>query len=991
MAGAAATLEMQLLMDVAKLQSQMREVKRAVGDMTGDVGRNLGAANDNMNKFAANTTRLSGGAKLAGYQMQNLAYQFQDLGLQMAQAAGSSNPLKMAFMALLQQGSQIQGVLSQAGVGFGGMVKQLVVAHPLLTAAAAAAGLVAAAIELMTLEINKSSKVHVTWKDTALGAYDAIKAYLTGELTSAFKAFGVSTEDVWGRVLNAAKWVINWLIGATSLVPRTLIASWSTIPAAVADIFYSTVNGAIGFINRLIRATVDGLNAFIAAANSVLKYGGITLPTITAPQIAEVKNDYAGAGAKFGQVLAQTVKDSFSRDFLGEFGSYLRPFAEKRARERMAEDAKKAGKEAGKGAADKFAEEWAKMLERLQESVDSAFAAMGKSIVASYNTMATDAWKTLQSDLAANKDARTKPIRDAAEAQAEWNAQLDGTLQRLEQLGGVGNDIARVFKALTGQGGTLGGPLGTLLGTLSGLQWSTIDPKTGDRTIHLLGDEIARIFTKDGAFGRTMKDLLQGSGTGVAIGSVLFGQNNQGAQIGGAIGGAIGQVAGEALGKTIGGTLGKLAGPLGSVLGGVLGSVVGSLFSSKPRGSGVVTNTSVTSSANNDSIKAGLDSFGLGLQTAVSAIADQLGGKVGKYSVGIGRYKDYYQVADIANDPLLGHSHYARDSSHDVYDGLDSQAALRAAIETAIKQGAITGVRAGTQALLKSGTDIEAQLKKALQFEGVFNDLKAATDPVGYQLDQVTKQFATLKDVFKEAGATAADYADLEKLLAIKRADALQQARQELVSKVSDPLNMQIEILKLLGEGERAVAAQRVLELAGLKDTLQPMQALIYQLTDWQAVIDKFAPLADSLKSYRSTLLGGDAGGSFGYLAAAFRSTAALAAGGDATALGALQSKAADYLAAAKDNAASAMDYQRAVSEVLASVDKGIFAAESQADYAQAQIDAIKANSTIIADMKAELGTLAGQLVTSNGQILRLWQRVSADGFDNPLPVTVTS
>ena len=153
------------------------EVKRLAGETS--VGGNAAA------RMAADAQRAASGitatgksGNLAGHHMQNLAFQFQDLGVQMAAAAGSSNPLKMVFMALLQQGSQISGVLSQAGVGLGGMVKELAATYPVLTSFAVGAAAAAAGIGLITAEINESSKVHVTWMDTALGAMDAVAAYL---------------------------------------------------------------------------------------------------------------------------------------------------------------------------------------------------------------------------------------------------------------------------------------------------------------------------------------------------------------------------------------------------------------------------------------------------------------------------------------------------------------------------------------------------------------------------------------------------------------------------------------------------------------------------------------------------------------------------------------------------------------------------------------------------------------------------------------------
>jgi len=238
-----------------------------------------------------------------------------------------------------------------------------------------------------------------------------------------------------------------------------------------------------------------------------------------------------------------------------------------------------------------------------------------------------------------------------------------------------------------------------------------------------------------------------------------------------------------------------------------------------------------------------------------------------------------------------------------------------------------------------------------------------------------------LRTIFAEAGASAEEYAQLEQLLAIKRQEAADQAKTAIVDKVRDPIEMQIRILELLGKEEDALAASRLLEMAGLKATLQPLQNLIYQLEDARKVIDTFEPLAEDLRQYRKELLGGQGEQSFGYIAAQFRTIAQAAANGDATALGQLRGAAGDYLGMALNNAGSDLEYRRALGTVLASVDKGIFAAETQVDYAQAQIDAVKENGAIMAQLRADLNTLQAQIVENTGTVARMWQRFEVNGL----------
>ena len=936
---------------------------------------------------------LNATATLGKHHVQNLVYQFQDLGVQLAAAAGSSAPLKMTLMALFQQGSQIQGVMSQAGIGVKGLVAQMLALAAPLAPIAIGLGVVAAAIGVMTSEINANSKVHVTWADTALGAYDALKYYLEKELTKAMSAFGVTSTDVWSKVVQFTKTSINVMIGSSLALPVALYSVLDRIPPAFADAFYSAANLAIDSVNWLVSKAASGVNTLVDVFNAVFD---TSIEPVLTHSIDRIANPFAGAMRNLAKTGMQSFSSTLHFDYLGAAASAISPFAQARAVARMKKDAKDAGKATGEAARKAVEDEMAKLMNEISKASEAFGAAIGKTVGDKLNAD----FDAMHASLSAGMSDWAKAAVDNAKANAAWNDQLTETIRMVDQLGEAGRSLGNIgamFQALhTGNWSPVTGPMGVLGKALGGVTFSSTD-KNGDRQIRTLGDvfdgALGKVFGREGSFTKT----LQSAGVGMAAGQMFLGSNNS--NIGSAIGGAVGEKAGEALTKGMSGLLGQMGGPLGSIVGGLIGGALGSLLQSTPSGSGKVTNTGVTTSANNDSIKAGLDSFGLGLQQTIRKIADQLGGTVGAYDVGIGRYKDYYQVSSVSNDLALGHKNYNQRSASALYDGQDPEAAMRAAISAAIADGAIQGVRAGTQALLKAGNDIEQQLTKAMKFEGVFNELKSMTDPLGYSLDNLTKQFDDLRTIFKEAGATTADYAQLEQLLALKRADAIAKAedqiRQDAVGKVSDKLNLQIKILELLGKTEDSVAATRLLELAGMKGSLQPLQAMVYQLEDANAIIAKFGPLANDLKAFRDELLGNGAGTGFAFLAQQFRSTAALAAGGDATAMGSLRGASNAYLQAAKDNAGSQLEYQRAVSEVLASVDRGIFAADTQVDYAQAQIDAIKNSAAIMQAMREELKTLTAQVADTSAQTLRLWQRFDADGLtvkadaDTPLPVTV--
>lgn len=187
----AGRLSIEIVAEIARLQSDLDKAKRMVRDASGDIAKSTKAANDNLAVFGSGLNRAGGASKLAGHHVQNLAFQFQDLGVQMFAAAGSSAPLKMAFTALIQQGSQIQGIMSQAGIGFRGLAVavagMLAPFAPLIAIVGAAAVVFALfnreinsdnnmkkyadGLGLSAKEMKKLTDVTVTWEDTAKAVF----------------------------------------------------------------------------------------------------------------------------------------------------------------------------------------------------------------------------------------------------------------------------------------------------------------------------------------------------------------------------------------------------------------------------------------------------------------------------------------------------------------------------------------------------------------------------------------------------------------------------------------------------------------------------------------------------------------------------------------------------------------------------------------------------------------------------------------------------
>lgn len=346
--------------------------------------------------------------------------------------------------------------------------------------------------------------------------------------------------------------------------------------------------------------------------------------------------------------------------------------------------------------------------------------------------------------------------------------------------------------------------------------------------------------------GGLLKNAAEGAFIGQTASSLIFG--NKGSATGSAIGGALGKIAGEELGKVIGGTLGKFAGPVGAIAGGLLGSVVGGLFKKAPKGYSVITGGgdggfSVT--GNKAGVRNDLTTASGSVQQGLARLAEMLGGDVGNFRVSIGEYKGYYRVSGSGSSDVGSKKYPKRAGSDLLYDGQDAEAAVRAAIADAIRDGAILGISQAQQRLIAANKDLEVGVQKALDFQSVFDRLKEYKDPVGAALDTLDKEFNRLKKIFAEAGASAADYASLEELYGIERAKAIKEASD----KVTASLRSLYDNLTI-GDSGRSLRDR----LSAAQTAYDPLKARV--LAGDKTAYDDFAKAAQDLLDIRRQFSG---------------------------------------------------------------------------------------------------------------------------------------
>jgi hypothetical protein len=234
--------------------------------------------------------------------------------------------------------------------------------------------------------------------------------------------------------------------------------------------------------------------------------------------------------------------------------------------------------------------------------------------------------------------------------------------------------------------------------------------------------------------------------------------------------------------------------------------------------------------------------LGLGgnVQSGLASIIERLGGTAGSFGVSIGQ-----RGKDFVVDP----TGKGRTKGSGVLKFKDEQEASRAALLDAINDGAVQGIRQGAQNLLRAGKDIEKQLSKAADFQSVFDRLKQREDPVGFAMDTIDREFTRLRNIFMEAGASSAEYADLERLYGLERADAFKQATESTSASLK-------EFYNTLTAGNDARSLRERQE-AALKD-YDPLKARV--ASGDKTAYDEFAQAAQQLLDIERQIYGSQSG-----------------------------------------------------------------------------------------------------------------------------------
>lgn len=356
---------------------------------------------------------------MARFQMVQLGYQLNDIGVSLA---GGQNPL----LVMVQQGAQIAQIYGNGQGGVRALLSQTLGIFTKMPgpvkAFAAAIGIGAIAIKGMQAEINKTSKVAVTFGDTTLAVFQTIRDGIYSWIKPATDKISEWFDATWDLVAEGVIWLGNIIVQrvekillAFSSLPGVvggefqrmvdiakagydgMVNIWGVLPDAIGDFAYKAANSLIDGVESMLNAVVKRVNDFIGKLNTALSYlpewatgaDGISIGTVGDISLGDVGNPYAGGAAKATDAAAAAAaeiaaaatqqNDAWEQykaginaidasDPMGDFFDAVAGRAKENARKRLAEDDKsKSG--SGKATKEKKKDEELSDLEEIMKAL----------------------------------------------------------------------------------------------------------------------------------------------------------------------------------------------------------------------------------------------------------------------------------------------------------------------------------------------------------------------------------------------------------------------------------------------------------------------------------------------------------------------------------------------------------------------------------------------------------------------------------------------
>lgn len=350
-------------------------------------------------------------AKLASHHVQNLTFQLQDMVVGLA---SGQKPMTV----LMQQGTQIGGIMQQSGLGVAGFTRAILgmaaasaaamLTNPYLLAIAAAALAAFGAFKMFQSEVDKSGElqkyaaglgltkkemkelgpVGITAGDTMRGLWKTISDGLNlNEVFAKLKEWmGQAMSFYLDVVLNTTAGIYAAFVGTFN----GLKVIFNNFGAIAGDLFTQMANYAISAVEGLINKVINGVNALAGKANGILETVGISarFGTIETVELNRVTNQYAGAASNAAAAISDGYSSAFAeaRAAQDAFFADLKANTLEAARERLRNKANeiigdRSGRQAGQSDAEKEFERRVKASQDYIASLDQQRAALGLNTI----------------------------------------------------------------------------------------------------------------------------------------------------------------------------------------------------------------------------------------------------------------------------------------------------------------------------------------------------------------------------------------------------------------------------------------------------------------------------------------------------------------------------------------------------------------------------------------------------------------------------------
>lgn len=240
----------------------------------------LDAATAAQNAFTNAQLRGGKAAQIHRAHLTNLGFQLNDIAVSLV---SGQNPL----VVLVQQGSQIQGIASQAGVSLGRLAAAAAGMLAPLLPVVALIGALYAGIKLLASEASKNAGLEefakglgatkkeikelnldtVTFGDTMRGLWRTIDE-ATG-IGQVFSRIGSFIKDAFLAILKTIAGAVTSIIALFQAGYDTIVDLWQTFPNRFALFMANAVNSGIGLFENFVNFYLVGINKIIEGLNKV--------------------------------------------------------------------------------------------------------------------------------------------------------------------------------------------------------------------------------------------------------------------------------------------------------------------------------------------------------------------------------------------------------------------------------------------------------------------------------------------------------------------------------------------------------------------------------------------------------------------------------------------------------------------------------------------------------------------------------------------------